>query len=82
LECAIPEEVRPLMCNRIYGCDDCQLICPWNRFSQLTDEADFSPRQALHAPKLLELLSWSEAHFLNITEWSAIRRSGHLRRLR
>lgn len=48
LEGAIPEEFRPLMGNRIYGCDDCQLICPWNRFSQLTDEEDFSPRRALH----------------------------------
>ncbi|ELY5814312.1 tRNA epoxyqueuosine(34) reductase QueG [Cronobacter turicensis] len=82
LEGAIPEEFRPLMGNRIYGCDDCQLICPWNRFSQLTDEADFSPRQALHAPKLIELFSWSEAHFLKVTEGSAIRRIGHLRWLR
>ncbi|WP_284070698.1 4Fe-4S double cluster binding domain-containing protein, partial [Serratia marcescens] len=46
LEGAIPEEFRPLLGNRIYGCDDCQLICPWNRFSQLTDEDDFSPRAA------------------------------------
>lgn len=56
LEGAIPEEFRPLMGNRIYGCDDCQLICPWNRFSQLTDEEDFSPRRALHTPELLDLL--------------------------
>ncbi|EOU9529146.1 tRNA epoxyqueuosine(34) reductase QueG [Cronobacter dublinensis] len=82
LEGAIPEEFRPLMGNRIYGCDDCQLICPWNRFSQLTDEADFSPRHALHAPKLIELFGWSEAHFLKVTEGSAIRRIGHLRWLR
>jgi hypothetical protein len=68
LEGAIPEELRPLIGNRIYGCDDCQLICPWNRFSQLTDEADFSPRQALHAPPLIELFAWSEAHFLKVTE--------------
>ncbi|GBU12095.1 epoxyqueuosine reductase [Enterobacterales bacterium] len=82
LEGAIPEEFRPLMGNRIYGCDDCQLICPWNRYSQLTDEADFSPRDALHAPELIELFAWSEEKFLRITEGSPIRRIGHLRWLR
>ncbi|MGL5385999.1 MAG: tRNA epoxyqueuosine(34) reductase QueG [Enterobacterales bacterium] len=82
LEGAIPEEFRPLMGNRIYGCDDCQLICPWNRFSQLTDEDDFSPRAALHAPHLIELFGWNEEKFLRITEGSAIRRIGHLRWLR
>ncbi|MEX8815241.1 tRNA epoxyqueuosine(34) reductase QueG, partial [Salmonella enterica] len=82
LEGAIPEAFRPLIGNRIYGCDDCQLICPWNRYSQLTDEADFSPRKALHNPDLLELFSWSEAQFLKVTEGSAIRRIGHLRWLR
>ncbi|HFZ1710161.1 TPA: tRNA epoxyqueuosine(34) reductase QueG [Citrobacter sedlakii] len=82
LEGAIPEDLRPLMGNRIYGCDDCQLICPWNRYSHLTDEADFSPRQQLHAPALIELFSWDEARFLKITEGSAIRRIGHLRWLR
>lgn len=79
LEGAIPEAFRPLIGNRIYGCDDCQLICPWNRYSQLTDEADFSPRKALHNPDLVELFSWSEAQFLKVTEGSAIRRIGHLR---
>ena len=82
LEGAIPEAFRPLIGNRIYGCDDCQLICPWNRFSQLTDEGDFSPRAALHAPPLIELFAWDEAKFLRITEGSAIRRIGHLRWLR
>ncbi|CBJ79466.1 putative electron transport protein yjeS [Xenorhabdus bovienii str. Jollieti] len=82
LDGVIPEELRPLMGNRIYGCDDCQLICPWNRFSQLTDEVDFSPRAALHTPKLLDLFSWSEEKFLRITEGSAIRRIGYLRWLR
>ncbi|PWC16735.1 tRNA epoxyqueuosine(34) reductase QueG [Brenneria corticis] len=82
LEGPIPEAFRPLIGNRIYGCDDCQLICPWNRFSQLTDETDFSPRAALHAPELLELFQWSEEKFLRITEGSAIRRIGHLRWLR
>jgi epoxyqueuosine reductase len=82
LEGAIPEEFRPLMGNRIYGCDDCQLICPWNRYSQLTDEEDFSQRAALHAPELIELFGWSEEKFLRITEGSPIRRIGHLRWLR
>ncbi|MGG4608250.1 tRNA epoxyqueuosine(34) reductase QueG [Providencia sp. Me31A] len=82
LDSAIPEEFRPLMGNRIYGCDDCQLICPWNRFSQLTDEDDFSPRQALHTPKLLDLFSWNEEKFLRITEGSAIRRIGYIKWLR
>jgi epoxyqueuosine reductase len=82
LEGAIPEAFRPLIGNRIYGCDDCQLICPWNRFGQLTDEDDFSPRAALHAPPLTELFAWDEAKFLRITEGSAIRRIGHLRWLR
>lgn len=82
LEGAIPEPLRPLIGNRIYGCDDCQLICPWNRFSQLTTEDDFSPRQVLHAPRLIELFRWNEAQFLKITEGSPIRRIGHLRWLR
>ncbi|WP_072551061.1 tRNA epoxyqueuosine(34) reductase QueG [Candidatus Fukatsuia symbiotica] len=82
LEGTIPEEFRPLMGNRIYGCDDCQLICPWNRFAQLTDEEDFSPRASLHTPKLLDLFAWDEEQFLRITAGSAIRRIGHLRWLR
>jgi epoxyqueuosine reductase len=82
LDSAIPEEFRPLMGNRIYGCDDCQLICPWNRFSQLTDEEDFSPRAALHTPELLDLFSWDEEKFLRITEGSAIRRIGYIKWLR
>ncbi|MGC0907004.1 tRNA epoxyqueuosine(34) reductase QueG [Pantoea agglomerans] len=82
LEGAIPEKFRPLMGNRIYGCDDCQLICPWNRYGQLSDESDFSPRAALHAPELIDLFQWDEAKFLRITEGSAIRRIGHLRWLR
>lgn len=82
LDTAIPEEFRSLMGNRIYGCDDCQLICPWNRFSQLTDEEDFSPRQALHTPELLDLFSWNEEKFLRVTEGSAIRRIGYIKWLR
>lgn len=82
LEGAIPEALRPLIGNRIYGCDDCQLICPWNRYGQLTDEEDFSPRAVLHAPQLVDLFGWDEARFLRVTEGSAIRRIGHLRWLR
>ena len=82
LESAIPEEFRPLMGNRIYGCDDCQMICPWNRFSQLTEEGDFIPRQNMHTPELIALFQWDEKTFLKITEGSAIRRIGHLRWLR
>lgn len=78
----IPETLRPLLGNRIYGCDDCQLTCPWNRFSHLTDERDFNPRATLHAPELLTLFGWDEAAFLKATEGSPIRRIGHWRWLR
>jgi epoxyqueuosine reductase len=74
---AIPEELRPLVGNRIYGCDDCQLVCPWNRFARATNEPDFAPRHGLDAPALIELFSWSEEEFLKYTEGSAIRRIGH-----
>jgi len=74
---AIPEPLRPLLGNRIYGCDDCQLICPWNRFATLSKEADFSPRHQLDAPALITLFNWDEATFLRNTEGSAIRRIGH-----
>ena len=73
---SIPEELRPLMGNRIYGCDDCQLICPWNRYAQLTDEADFNPRQYLHSPQLLALWQWDEETFKSRLEGSPIRRIG------
>jgi epoxyqueuosine reductase len=76
LRSAIPEEFRPLIGNRVYGCDDCQLICPWNKFAQLTDEADFQPRQHLDDIELLEIFSWDEKTFLNRTEGSPIRRIG------
>lgn len=78
----IPEEFRPLIGNRIYGCDDCQLICPWNRFAATTGENDFHPRADLHSPELLGLYSWNEAYFLKQTEGSPIRRIGHERWLR
>jgi len=74
---SIPEEFRPMMGNRIYGCDDCQLVCPWNRFARFTAEDDFAPRHGLDTPELIELFQWTEAEFLKRTEGSAIRRIGH-----
>ncbi|MGY3930951.1 (Fe-S)-binding protein [Aeromonas encheleia] len=75
----IPLELRPLLGNRIYGCDDCQLICPWNRYADVSPEPDFSPRPNLHRPPLLDLWQWSEAEFLKHTEGSPIRRIGYQR---
>lgn len=74
---SIPLEFRKAMGNRIYGCDDCQLVCPWNKFAQLAVEKDFAVRHGLDAPALIELFGWSEAEFLTRTEGSAIRRIGH-----
>jgi epoxyqueuosine reductase len=82
LKGAIPVDLRPLIGNRIYGCDDCQLVCPWNRFARLCAEPDFRPRQGLECAGLLELFSWSETEFLRRTEGSAIRRIGHVAWLR
>lgn len=79
LQGPIPEQYRPLLGNRIYGCDDCQLVCPWNRYGQITDETDFHPRKQLKDKDLLELFSWDEATFLKNTEGSPIRRIGHER---
>ena len=73
----IPIELRPLMGNRIYGCDDCQLVCPWNRFATPTSEQDFLPRNGLDAPKLIELFAWEEDDFLQKTTGSPIRRIGY-----
>jgi epoxyqueuosine reductase len=78
----IPPALRPLVGNRVYGCDDCQLVCPWNRFARLTGEGDFAPRNDLDAPELTALLGWEEAEFLRRTEGSPIRRIGHERWLR
>lgn len=77
LKGSIPEQLRGKMGNRIYGCDDCQFVCPWNKFAQTTKEQDFTPREALTDKKLLELFSWSEEDFLRHTEGSAIRRIGY-----
>ena len=70
----IPAELRAAMGNRIYGCDDCQLYCPWNRYAEDSSEADFAPRHNLEATDLLTLFGWSETEFLTRTEGSAIRR--------
>ena len=71
---AIPIELRAPIGNRIFGCDDCQLVCPWNRFAQPSVEADFAPRHALDRTPLLELFGWSEGEFLARTEGTALRR--------
>jgi len=72
----VDEELRARMGNRIYGCDDCQLVCPWNRFARVTGEADFHARHGMDAPDLLELFGWDEETFLERTEGSAVRRIG------
>ena len=81
-EGSIDEELRPLIGNRIFGCDDCQLVCPWNKFAKKTDEPDFRVRNNLDQATLADLFAWDEGEFLHRTEGSAIRRSGHARWLR
>ena len=78
----IPVEFRKAMGNRIYGCDDCQLFCPWNKFAQPTNEPDFAPRHGLDDAQLVDLFTWDEATWLARTEGSAIRRIGFERWLR
>jgi epoxyqueuosine reductase len=78
----IPQELRSLMGNRIYGCDDCQLICPWNKFAQRSALPDFDARAGLAGSQLTELFGWTEETFLRFTEGSPIRRIGHERWLR
>ena len=73
----IPVPLRSKMGNRIYGCDDCQFVCPWNKFAQTTKEPDFTPRAQLTDRSLLELFSWTEETFLKNTEGTAIRRIGY-----
>ncbi len=82
LKSAIPEELRPLIGNRVYGCDDCQLVCPWNRFAQITGESDFAVRNGLDDATLVELFGWSEAQFNERLAGSPIRRIGYERWLR
>ena len=78
----IPLELRPLMGNRIYGCDDCQLICPWNKFAQRNALPDFDARPGLAGTQLVFLFGWTEQDFLRYTEGGPIRRIGHERWLR
>ncbi|MBB6598957.1 tRNA epoxyqueuosine(34) reductase QueG [Luteimonas sp. MC1825] len=81
-EGAIDEALRPLIGNRIFGCDDCQLVCPWNKFARRSDEPDFRARNNLDEATLAELFAWTEGEFLQRTEGSALRRSGYRRWLR
>ena len=77
LRTSIPEELRPLMGNRVFGCDDCQLCCPWNKFSSPTKEKDFSPRHELDRNELITLFNWTEEEFLEKTAGSPIKRIGY-----
>src|SRR5699024_9286497 len=79
---SIPEPLRALIGNRVFGCDDCQAVCPWNKFAHPADETDFRPRHGLDTAELIALMRWDEAEFLERTAGSAIRRLGHVRWLR
>ncbi len=79
LEGTIPEALRPLIGNRIYGCDDCQLVCPWNKFARLARESGFEPRHGLDSSELTTLIGWTEAEFDERLAGSAIRRIGFAR---
>ena len=79
---SIPEELRPALGNRIYGCDDCQLVCPWNRYARAAAHPDFKVRHGLDAPRLVELFGWTEPQFSTRMRGSAIYRLGHERWLR
>ena len=74
--------MRPLIGNRIFGCDDCQLVCPWNRFARTATEKDFDPRHRLDAPSLVELFAWTREEYEARTEGMALRRLGYERWLR
>ncbi len=82
LKSSIPLELRPLLGNRIYGCDDCQLVCPWNRFAQTATLPDFDVRNGLDSARLIELFGWNETDFNDRLAGSPIRRIGHVRWLR
>lgn len=82
LKGSIPEELRPLIGNRVYGCDDCQLVCPWNKFAQAAPVADFDVRHGLDRSTLIDLFSWTEIQFDDRMQGSAIRRIGHAQWLR
>jgi len=78
----IPADLRPLIGNRVFGCDDCQIVCPWNRFAKPTEQSDFAPRHSLDNAQLAELFRWNEEEFLSRTEGSPLRRAGYERWLR
>ncbi len=78
----IPTELRSLIGNRVFGCDDCQIVCPWNRFARPTEQSDFQPRHSLDNAQLAELFRWTEDEFLSRTEGSPLRRAGYERWLR
>ena len=82
LKSSIPEELRPLIGNRVYGCDDCQTVCPWNKFAQRATVPDFDERNGLGGASMLELFAWTEEEFNRRLEGSPIRRIGHERWLR
>lgn len=82
LKGSIPEELRSAIGNRVFGCDDCQIVCPWNRFARPTTQSDFMPRHGLDNSSLAELFMWSEETFLSRTEGSPLRRAGYERWLR
>jgi epoxyqueuosine reductase len=82
LEGAIPVELREAIGNRIYGCDDCQLVCPWNKFARAASHPDFRTRHGLDAPRLTDLLAWTKDEFTTRMAGSAIHRIGHERFLR
>jgi epoxyqueuosine reductase len=77
LKGAIPEDLRPLIGNRVFGCDDCQIVCPWNRFARPSGEGDFKPRHNLDNAGLADLFMWDEDKFLSSTEGSPLRRTGY-----
>lgn len=82
LKGSIPLPLRPLIGNRVYGCDDCQLVCPWNRYARLASVEDFQPRAALEKSSLVEMMAWEETDYLRHTEGTAMRRIGHVQWLR
>src|SRR6185295_1204735 len=79
---AIPEALRPAIGNRIFGCDDCQLVCPWNKFARVAAEPDFRVRHGLDGAGLVGLFAWTEQQYLERTAGSALRRLGYRRWLR
>jgi len=79
---SIPDDLRPLIGNRIYGCDDCQLVCPWNKFARRNALVDFDVRNGFDEARLINLFAWSQDEFYDRTAGSAIRRIGHERWLR